>query len=97
MNIKGTCWNCNTDLDQANYGRQETCPKCGKDSRVCLNCSFHDRSYNNECREPQADRVVDKDKSNFCDYFNPKSGHNLTPGKTQESLKSAAETLFKKK
>ena len=97
MNKTGTCWNCNNKLESTDYGRQETCPNCGKDSRVCYNCSFHDKAYNNECREPQADRVVDKDRSNFCDFFNPKTGDNLNPGKTKDKLTSAAEELFKKK
>lgn len=36
---------------------------------VCFNCKFYDKGSYNECREPQAERVVEKSKANFCDYF----------------------------
>jgi hypothetical protein len=90
------CWHCGTSLTHLDYGRQDTCTHCGRPTRVCLNCVFHDRSCNNECRETQADRVVDKERSNFCDYFKPKGG----PGSgapSKDAIKAAAEALFKKK
>lgn len=66
------CHNCQESLSfkwGTNIGRSETCTKCGNDLRVCLNCVHYDpRSYN-ECREPQAERVVEKNRRNFCDYF----------------------------
>ena len=92
----GTCWNCGTELTPLDYGRADTCEKCGKATKVCKNCGFYDPAYNNECREPQADRVVEKDKSNFCDYFKPKSGPG-GGGATRDALKAAADALFKKK
>lgn len=92
----GNCWNCGAELTPLDYGRQDTCRKCGRDTRNCLNCEMHDRSYNNECRENQADRVVDKERSNFCDYFKPKAG-GAGAGKARDEMKAAAEALFKKK
>jgi hypothetical protein len=57
-------------------------------------CKFYDAKVYNECRETNADRVTDKEKANFCDYF------VLTDGKSEiivkESLISAADALFKK-
>jgi hypothetical protein len=50
-------------------GRRETCPFCGTDLHACLNCAFHETTAYNECREPQAERVIDKGRSNFCDFF----------------------------
>ena len=52
-----------------NIGRSECCNKCGNDLRVCLNCVHYDSRSYNECREPQAERVVEKNRRNFCDYF----------------------------
>ncbi|MBF0341324.1 MAG: hypothetical protein HQL95_10245 [Magnetococcales bacterium] len=43
-----------------------------KDTRVCLNCRFHDPGSYNECRETVAERIVDKDKANFCEEFKSK-------------------------
>ena len=92
----GNCWSCGGKLEDSDYGRQHSCPGCGKDTHVCRNCGFHDRSYNNECRENQADRVVEKERANFCDYFSPVSGAGAgAPSK--DDLLSAADALFKKK
>jgi hypothetical protein len=90
---RGNCWNCGNELTPLDYGRQDSCRKCGKDTKVCKNCEFHDRSSNNECRETQADRVVDKEKANFCDYFVPKAGGGGN-APSRDALKAAADALF---
>lgn len=92
----GNCWNCGTVLTPLDYGRQDSCPQCGRDTKVCKNCGFYDPSYNNQCRENQAERVVDKEKSNFCDYFDPRSGGDAQ-GKSRDAMKAAANALFGKK
>lgn len=86
------CYNCNHLIED--FGRADTCPSCRRDTRVCRNCEFYDSNYNNECRESQADRVVEKEKSNFCDYFKPGSREGGS-GPSSDDLKSAAEKLFK--
>jgi hypothetical protein len=50
-------------------GRRDTCLGCGSDLHCCRNCRFHDPTYHNECREPQAERQVDKECGNFCEHF----------------------------
>jgi hypothetical protein len=52
---------------------------------------------NNQCRESSADRVVDKERSNFCDWFKPRAGGGGTGAPSRDSMKAAAEALFKKK
>ena len=47
------------------------CPACHADAHVCRNCQFYDTQVYNECRETSAERVTDKEKFNFCDYFVP--------------------------
>ena len=97
----GNCWHCGRGLALFDYGRGDTCSQCGRDTKVCKGCFFYDPSAHNECRESQADRVVEKERSNFCDYFKP--GSKTTQGKTngvmssRDSAKAAAEALFKKK
>lgn len=93
----GACWYCHSQLEHLDYGRADTCKKCGRDTRVCKNCEFYDKNYNNECRESQADRTTEKEKSNFCDYFKPTSKVSGSAGAERTALKSAAEALFKKK
>jgi predicted RNA-binding Zn-ribbon protein involved in translation (DUF1610 family) len=93
----GSCWSCGARLGPLDYGRGDTCPKCGRDTKVCKGCEFYDRSYNNECRESQAERVVEKERSNFCDYFRPKDDGATTGTKSKDDIKAAAEALFRKK
>ena len=92
----GNCWSCGQALNYLEYGRGDRCPKCGRDTRACKGCVHYDRSAYNECRESQADRVVDKEKRNHCDFFRAKDPSG-TGGKTKDDLKSAADALFKKK
>ncbi len=92
----GNCWYCGTALNPLEYGRQDTCRQCGRDTKVCKGCEFYDPAVHNECRETQAERVVDKERSNFCDYFKPSAGKG-GDGKSRDSLKSAADALFGKK
>lgn len=77
-------------------GRRETCPFCGTDLHSCLNCAFHEAAACNECREPQAERVVDKSRSNFCDFFAFREaaadGPRRSPG---DSARAKIESLFK--
>ena len=93
------CFNCSTEIsldDSQHVGRRDECSKCGWDLHVCKNCKHYDTSAYNECRETQAERVLDKDKSNFCDYFQFNSAD--APGKSSsnsDSLK-ALDDLFKK-
>lgn len=93
----GNCYHCGNALGPLDYARTDSCSKCGRDTHVCRNCGFHDRAYNNECKESQAERVVDKEHSNFCDYFDPKAGGPSAGVSSKDALKAAAEALFKKK
>jgi hypothetical protein len=65
-----TCPFCGKGIELGDrIGRRETCPLCGRDLHVCLCCRFYAPGTYNDCREPQAERVVVKDRSNFCDFF----------------------------
>ena len=84
-------------------GFRDVCDHCGRDAHICLNCGFYDRAAYNECREPQADRVVDKEKFNFCEYFvgaqqaAPHVGAGLSrPLDPVSEAKKKLEALFKK-
>ena len=93
--MAGVCFSCGKSLPFGNeVGRREECPSCRSDVHVCKNCEWHDRSAYNECREPQADVVREKDRANFCDYFKL-SAKGATVGPTKEDLKAQAEALFK--
>ena len=91
------CWHCGTTLTALDFGRQDTCKKCGRDTRTCKACIHFDPASNNQCRENQADRVVDKERSNFCDYFKANANLTASGAASRDALKAAAEALFKKK
>ena len=75
--------------------RNDTCPHCGKDLRCCKQCKFYDPHSYNDCREVLAERIVDKERSNFCDHFVPRGSRVSKVNKTKEA-KRALEALFKK-
>jgi DNA-directed RNA polymerase subunit RPC12/RpoP len=92
-----TCYQCGQKLTLSDYGRGDVCPGCRFDTRVCKNCEHFDASLNNQCRETQAERVVEKTRSNFCDYFQPTSRTESGLESKRDALLRAAEALFKKK
>ena len=87
------CGEARTSKEKVGY--REECIKCGEDLHSCVNCRFHDPRAYNECNEPTAEVVREKNRSNFCDFFEPKTGGSAT--QKNMDLKSAAEALFKKK
>ncbi len=65
-----SCHHCGRELHLvAKVARVDGCPFCHSDLKCCLNCALHDPGANNQCRESQAEWVTDKDKSNFCEFF----------------------------
>jgi hypothetical protein len=92
-----TCYHCQKKipiLGAFKIVRTEECPYCSTSLHCCRMCTFYDPKVYNECRESNADRIVDKEKANFCDYFNLSDGSNT--GVSKESLLDAAASLFKK-
>nr|CRH04491.1 conserved protein of unknown function [Candidatus Magnetococcus massalia] len=91
------CWSCQAPLDEGDFKRGCYCERCGRDTRCCIACRHYAPDAYNDCREPIAERVVDKEKSNFCDLFTPRQDSE-TDAQAQDPLaaaKKAAEDLFK--
>lgn len=77
-------------------GRQEICLFCQSDLHSCLNCAFYVQGSYNSCREPQAERVIEKSRSNFCGYFVfSDSVPGGTIGDIRDTAKAKLEALFK--
>ena len=89
------CHACKGELAAGRkVGRQDACPLCRADLHCCLNCTFHEESVYNQCRETQAERVVNKNRMNFCDYF---VFRDASPsGKGPQASREQMEALFKK-
>lgn len=75
--------------------RGDECPNCHTDLHCCYNCTHYDRSAYNECREPQAERVVDKDRRNFCDYFRFAEDRKGGANTAADDAKKKLDDLFK--
>jgi hypothetical protein len=91
------CFSCGLKTSfQGQIGRRDECPKCHADLHVCKNCVHYDVTAYNECREPSADVVREKERANFCDYFSAQA-QGKSAGQTKQDLLSAAEALFRKK
>ena len=58
-----------------------------------LNCTFYDKNRANECFEPQVERVKEKDRSNYCDYFRFKDDAGQKDPRTD--AQKAWKDLFK--
>lgn len=91
------CYHCQAKthfLEAEKIVKSEECPQCQRDLRCCKMCAFYDPSSYNECRESNAARVVEKEKANYCDYFQlscPKSDGN----NSKDDLLARANSLFK--
>jgi hypothetical protein len=66
-----TCWKCATTLTEIflPLARLAECPSCRAQLHVCRMCGFFDPAAAQQCREPVADAVADKQRANFCGYF----------------------------
>jgi len=95
--LQTRCFNCGAHLElPPDFGRREECPKCGADVHCCKNCRFYDPQAYNECSEPQAEVVREKERANFCDFFQLNQKAQGGQDSTKDQLREAAEALFKK-
>ena len=90
------CFNCGKEVDvEQHVGFRDECPYCSSPLHVCMNCSFYSPAAYNDCKESSAERVLEKDRANRCEYFRFKNGpSNGSTGKSKAY--SLADRLFKK-
>jgi hypothetical protein len=92
------CWNCATKIDtRERIEFRGICPSCGRALHACRNCTHYDPGYYNQCRETSAERVVDKDRANFCEFFSPGGSAAKLKNASTASARSRLDALFKKK
>ncbi len=74
------CYKCAKPLECSRpISRNETCPHCLADVRCCKNCKHYSVGAHYDCKENIEELVVEKERSNFCDWF---------------SLNTSATTVF---
>lgn len=88
----GACYRCRATISfEGVVPRGALCPSCTSDVHVCVNCRFHDRSAHNQCREPAAEFVRDKERANFCELFELAQQGTKSQG---AGAKAALDALF---
>jgi hypothetical protein len=95
-----SCWKCGHKIQYPSGSRvanRDTCPKCDADLHACRNCQLYDLGKHNQCSEPQADWVREKEAANYCGYFQPNlilmaRGKSSSPA---DSAKKKFDSLFK--
>ena len=67
------CWKCGREIRHLllPFSRQEECSHCRADLHACKACRHFDSRIAQACREDRADFVLEKERANFCDYFQP--------------------------
>ncbi len=91
------CFKCGTAYDvKDRVGRTAVCLQCDADLHCCLNCRHYNSRAHHECNETQAEWVREKDRSNFCDYFEPKRGGAGVKASAAADARARFDSLFKK-
>jgi hypothetical protein len=90
----GNCYKCGEEFEMRVY-RNTECPYCRKDAKVCLNCKFYSPGSHWDCSESIREAVREKDRANFCDFFELSSNNKESTGKNKEDdAKKAFDSLF---
>jgi len=91
------CWKCGASVDALPLplGRAAECPACRAELHVCRLCEFYDPRVSQACREPIADAVKDKERANFCGYFQPRPGaYQARDDSAAQAAHSQLDALF---
>lgn len=92
-----TCFSCSKALSYQDVpGFREACEHCGADVHCCRNCRFYDPKVYNECQETSAEVVREKERSNFCEFYQPGAKNQGPARDAAAELRAKAEALFKK-
>lgn len=96
MNTEFSCWQCGKTLSAIMpLSRRETCEACNADQHVCKLCKHYDPKVSDQCREDRAETVTDKERANFCDYFNLyQMAYKGASNDKQRAAKAQLDALF---
>jgi hypothetical protein len=75
--------------------RRDLCPECGIELHVCKMCIHFDASVTRQCREDGAEDVQEKERANFCEWFEPsESAFDIDKKSEADKAREALEALF---
>ena len=87
------CWKCGESIADLAMplARHAACRSCGAQLHVCRLCRFYDKTRSNQCQEPIAEPVTDKERANFCELFQVKA--NAFQAKDTSAIEAAKNEL----
>lgn len=86
------CYSCKKENSIEKIYRSTECPFCGKELHVCLNCRFYKPGAQWDCAETVPELVKEKDRANFCGYFEV-GGNGLESGSSDQKKKNARDAF----
>lgn len=95
------CWNCGRTTGlMGRAARMDQCESCLADLRCCRGCRHFDPTRRSQCRETISQPVGNKEKSNFCDFYQNRDAMKRPGGRSSEKddkadRKSGFDDLFK--
>jgi hypothetical protein len=92
-----SCYRCGASLAEFSLplSRQDECPGCGNYVHVCMMCTNFDKSVPKQCREDDAEEVIEKARLNFCDWFvASETAFDPTSKASEDRAKEALGALF---
>jgi hypothetical protein len=73
MTAEFRCFRCGESLAGLTppFSRRDECPSCSVHLHVCRMCEYFDATVPRQCREDDAEEVLEKERVNFCEWFKP--------------------------
>jgi hypothetical protein len=94
--VSGRCHRCAGEVSNAHIGVRDVCERCQAYLHCCRNCELYQPGAHNDCREPGAEQVADKEQGNFCDFFHLAAAV-AGPTPAQDRARAELERLFSRK
>lgn len=89
------CWRCGAAVSDR-VGVRDVCDACQSYLHCCRNCDFYEPGAHNDCREPNAGMVADKEQANFCDWFRVAAVRGSAPATKADDARARLDRLFRK-
>ncbi len=95
------CWNCGRPTGiKTKVMRSDSCVDCLADLRCCRGCRHFDPTRRSQCRENIDTPIANKEKNNFCDFFQMRDvvktpGGISTQTDSKDDRKKKFDDLFK--
>jgi hypothetical protein len=94
------CWKCGREQHfdvkvGVKVGRRDECLHCGEYLHCCRNCALYDPDLHNQCREPHAPFIREREEPNFCTHFDFRDSESPPAQEDTAAAKAKLEALFK--